>query len=174
MLELILYTNLWKGIITFADTVMTVTRGSLQRPMVLYMTMVNLVITLFASHPPCSSQFLCTFWQLSNGGRSNEEVTKTPELLDKTPAQDTCVKPTQAIAMLFLNAAFCFLKNPVQNLFFLLKIVISTAKCNRLSFPYLRLHKAQAKTKTQAKNNLKTALCAHQFLFYSSHPGLYM
>lgn len=151
MLELILDTNLWKGIITFADTVMTITRGSLQRPMVLYMTMVNLVITLFASHPSCSSQFLCTFWQLSNGGRSNEEVTKTPELLDKTPAQDTCVKPTQAIAMLFLNAAFCFLKNPIPKSTFSVEDSYFYSKMQQTKFSLFKTSQSTGKNQNTSK-----------------------
>lgn len=139
--------------------------------MVLNITMANLVITLFACHLSCSPQFPCTLWQLSNGGHGNEEMTKKPNLLDTTLAQDTCDKPTQAIAMLFLSEPFCFLTSPIPTSNFSVEeSVFSTANCNRVSFPYLRFRKTQAKTKTQAKNNLKTLTGA--CLVYSLHPKI--
>lgn len=68
--------------------------------MVLNITMVNLLVTLFACYLSCSPQFPHTLWQLSSGGYSNEEVTKKSNLLDTTLAEDTCNKPIRATAIL--------------------------------------------------------------------------
>lgn len=132
--------------------------------MVLNITVVNLVITLFACHPSCSPQFPRTLWQLSNGGHDNKEVTKKPNLLDTTLARDTCDKPTRAIARLFLSEPFCFLTSPIPNSYFSVEdLVFSTANCNRVSFPYVRLRKTQAKNQNTSKKitskHLQVPIC---------------
>lgn len=110
--------------------------------MVLNITMVNVLITLFAFYLSCSPQFPRNLWQLSSGGNSNEEVTKKSNLLDTTLAEDACDKPIRAIAILFLSKLFCFLTSPIPNSNFSVEeSVFSTANCNRLSFPYVRLHR---------------------------------
>lgn len=63
-------------------------RVSVERTVVLNISMVNFMITLFACYPPSSAQFLHALWQLSSGRHGNEGVTKKQNLLETTLAQE--------------------------------------------------------------------------------------